>query len=108
MRFSMTVTAMVDIAAALAVLENLKSPLPAGTGTLGERENVRLNNSCPLVPDVPTTKRLIDLSDVLERAAILEFEGGHSRADADRLALAEYGLTGWDGIPSKDTKGVTA
>jgi hypothetical protein len=34
--------------------------------------------------------------DILERAAILEFDGGYSRAEADALALAEFGLANWD------------
>lgn len=33
--------------------------------------------------------------DVIERAAILEFDGGHARADADRQALAEFGFASW-------------
>jgi hypothetical protein len=34
--------------------------------------------------------------DVLERAAILEFDGGYTRAEADRLALTEFGFVSWD------------
>ena len=41
--------------------------------------------------------------DVLERAAILEFDGGHSRDDADRLAHAEFGLTYGADLPAPST-----
>ena len=33
---------------------------------------------------------------VLERAAVLKFDGGRSRANADRLALAEFDFSSWD------------
>jgi hypothetical protein len=34
--------------------------------------------------------------DLEERAAILEFDGGHSRDEAERLALAEFGFQNWE------------
>ena len=46
----------------------------------------------PTVPTVPTPKQIEDtreLADWEERAAILEFDGGFSRAEAESLALAE-------------------
>ncbi len=46
--------------------------------------------------------------DVLERAAILEFDGGHCRVDADRLALAEFGLSSWDELGSPNRGRATA
>jgi hypothetical protein len=36
-----------------------------------------------------------DVTDVLERAAILEFSEGLPRGDADRLALGEAGFSSW-------------
>ena len=47
--------------------------------------------------------RLIELEqqppcvhDVLERAAILEFDGGYDRTEADRLALSAFGFSASD------------
>lgn len=34
--------------------------------------------------------------DIGERAAILEYDGGHTREEADILALAHFGLSSWD------------
>lgn len=36
--------------------------------------------------------------DILERAAILEFDGCYSREEADALALAEFGFGSWGGL----------
>ena len=36
--------------------------------------------------------------DVLERAAILEFEGGCPRDEADKIALAEFGFGSWEAL----------
>ena len=45
------------------------------------------------------------IHDVFERAAILEFDGGHTRTDADHLARAEFGLSSWDGLASPSPGG---
>jgi hypothetical protein len=39
-----------------------------------------------------------DVTDVLERAAILEFSEDLPRGDADRLALGEAGFSSWAGL----------
>ena len=36
--------------------------------------------------------------DILERAAILEYDGGHTREEADALALAHFGFTSWNEV----------
>ena len=36
--------------------------------------------------------------DILERAAILEYDGGLARVEADQLALSEFGLSTWDDV----------
>ena len=39
-----------------------------------------------------------DRDDVNERAAIFEFEGGCSRDEADKIALAEFGFGSWEAL----------
>lgn len=50
----------------------------------------------PLVPPVPPKKHMneIDREAFEERAAIMEFDGGLSRAEAERLAAASLGIRG--------------
>lgn len=36
--------------------------------------------------------------DILERAAILEFDGGCPRDEADKIALAEFGFGSWEAL----------
>ena len=53
------------------------------------------------VPVVPGERPLLLIraaADVLERAAFLEFCGGHDRAAADRMAVREYGLESWEAL----------
>ena len=95
---------MPDLSTALAVLRNLKavSPPNAALGTLREQEKQCEIKHVPGVPGVPAqdnhnakARESFCAVDVAERAAILEFHGGHCRADAERLALAEFGLSDW-------------
>lgn len=48
----------------------------------------------PVVPNVPANKRMneIDREAFEERAAIMEFDGGLSRAEAERLAAESLGV----------------
>lgn len=49
----------------------------------------------PAVPNVPTKKHMneIDCEAFEERAAIMEFDGGVSRAEAEQLAAVSLGMT---------------
>jgi hypothetical protein len=98
---------MVDLSLAFAVLRDLVpvSPPRSTLGTLRERDKSREFNTVRAVPIVPGAEHmgppaepLFCLVDVVERAAILEFDGGHFRAEAERLALSEFGLSTWDEI----------
>ncbi|GAM53228.1 hypothetical protein EBME_1691 [bacterium endosymbiont of Mortierella elongata FMR23-6] len=46
-----------------------------------------MDKAFPIVPDVPTQKRMIDCEAFEERAAIMEFDGELSRVEAERLAI---------------------
>lgn len=92
---------MVDLTPVLELLRRGENPAnsrpQAGTGW--EQAKILQSRNVPAVPSVPSPIRpqtVPSVVDVLERAAILEFVEGLSRAEADRLALAEHGCTRWD------------
>jgi hypothetical protein len=73
-------------------------PLGSGGGTKGEALNTSLNQyvgkSVPPVPPVPPQNDEVENEADLqvafeERAAILEYDGGWPRAEAERLARIE-------------------
>ena len=62
-------------------------PQPWGHG------NPCIHGAVPVVPNVPAKKHMneIDREAFEERAAIMEFDGGLSRAEAERLAAESLG-----------------
>ena len=63
-------------------------PQPWGHG------NPCIHGAVPVVPNVPAKKHMneIDREAFEERAAIMEFDGGLSRAEAERLAAESLGV----------------
>ena len=82
-----------------------RSPLKSPWGPLapsgGDRQPLMAQGfaaAVPTVPTVPTENKYIPprtpadvLHDWEERAAIIEYEGGYSRADAERMATEALG-----------------
>lgn len=44
------------------------------------------------------TDHVSDRDDVSERSTILEFDGGCTRDEADKIALAEFGFGSWEAL----------
>ena len=86
---------------ALAAKNGVVPPVPpaasgggTGGGTEITKQNQRTGFSVPPVPPVPPQNSVaVDESDLIdayeERAAIMEYDGGMSRKDAEALAWAE-------------------
>ena len=68
---------------------------PQSLITADARAAIRTHRDC-ILQLIELEKQPPCVHDVLERAAILEFVGGYSRKDADRLALGEFGLASYD------------
>jgi hypothetical protein len=100
---------MPDLSQAHAVLRSLSrrmSPTTAASGTDRGSDSILILKKIPTVPRVPNqigSRRAPCPSDVLERAAILEFCAGLPRKEADALALAEFGLPTWEALAFSPT-----
>src|SRR4051794_15882413 len=94
---------MTDLSRALAVLRTLGTPMfpdIAAPGTDRGLTELLEAGGVPNVPRVPgsmdarrANAPVVCTHDILERAAILEFCARLPRDEADRLALAEFGVT---------------
>lgn len=70
------------------------SPMPPNRPQRWEHGKPRIHAAVPVVPNVPPKKHVneIDHEAFEDRAAIMEFDGGLSRAEAERLAAESLGV----------------